>query len=111
MTALRIVDDAGDDVAAGGSGEILVRGDQGVRRLLRGPCRDRAAITDGWLHTGDIGRVDEGGYLHVVDRIKDLIITGGENVSSREVEDAVGAHPAVRSVAVLGTPDPRWGSW
>ena len=64
---------------------------------------------DGWLRTGDVGRIDAEGYLHVVDRVKDIIVTGGENVSSREVEDTLGTHPAVRQVAVVGTPDRRWG--
>ncbi len=86
-----------------------MRGDQVCGGYLDDPAANEAAFTDGWLHTGDIGRVDEEGYLHVVDRLKDIIITGGENVSSREVEDAVSSHPNVAAVAVVGTPDDRWG--
>lgn len=109
MTALRIVDDDGAEVTAGEAGRILIRGDQVCGGYFEDPASTANAIADGWLNTGDVGRIDERGYLHVVDRAKDIIITGGENVSSREVEDAVGAHPAVQSVAVVGTPDQRWG--
>lgn len=109
MTSLRIVDDGGAEVTTGDSGEILVRGDQVCAGYFEDAASSAEAFTDGWFHTGDVGRVDERGYLHVVDRVKDIVITGGENVSSREVEDAVGTHPAVRSVAVVGTPDRRWG--
>ena len=109
MTAIRIVSEDGNEAAPGEPGEILVRGDQVCAGYHDDPEATAAAITDGWLHTGDVGRVDDRGYLHVVDRLKDIIITGGENVSSREVEDAVGTHPAVRSVAVVGRPDVHWG--
>lgn len=109
MTSLRIVDDDGAEVTPGDEGEILVRGDQVCAGYFEDAASTAESITDGWLHTGDVGRIDERGYLHVVDRVKDIVITGGENVSSREVEDAVGTHPAVRSVAVVGTPDQRWG--
>ena len=96
-------------MAPGLPGEILVRGDQVCAGYFEDPAATAAAIVDGWLHTGDMGRIDDRGYLHVVDRKKDIIITGGENVSSREVEDAIGTHPRSRSVAVVGTPDERWG--
>lgn len=109
MTALRTVDESGTDTAAGEPGEILVRGDQLCAGYFEDEDSTEAAFTDGWLHTGDVGRIDERGYLHVVDRLKDIIITGGENVSSREVEDALSVHPSIRSVAVIGTPDDRWG--
>jgi acyl-CoA synthetase (AMP-forming)/AMP-acid ligase II len=109
MTSLRIVDDHDAEVTSGDEGEILVRGDQVCAGYFEDAASTAESITDGWLHTGDVGRIDERGYLHVVDRVKDIVITGGENVSSREVEDAVGTHPAVRSVAVVGTPDQHWG--
>ena len=109
LTALRIVDDAGAEVAAGEPGEILVRGDQVCAGYWDDPAATDASITDGWLHTGDVGRIDGRGYLHVVDRKKDIIITGGENVSSREVEDALGTHPSVAAVAVVGVPHDVWG--
>jgi long-chain acyl-CoA synthetase len=69
----------------------------------------KAAIRDGWLHTGDAARVDSDGFITVVDRIKDMIVTGGENVFSIEVENAVAAHAAVSQCAVIGIPDPKWG--
>jgi acyl-CoA synthetase (AMP-forming)/AMP-acid ligase II len=87
------------------NGEILVRGTQVASRFWP----DTAATTDGWLHTGDVGRIDAAGRLVVTDRIKDVIITGGENVSSREVEDTLSLHPGVDQVAVVGVPDQYWG--
>jgi long-chain acyl-CoA synthetase len=67
------------------------------------------AFADGWYHTGDAGYVDEGGYLFLVDRVKDMVVTGGENVYSSEVENAIATHDAVAQVAVIGIPDPKWG--
>jgi acyl-CoA synthetase (AMP-forming)/AMP-acid ligase II len=106
---LRIVDDEGTTVAPGEPGEILVRGDQVCAGYWDDPEATSASRTDGWFHTGDVGRIDDRGYLSIVDRKKDLIITGGENVSSREVEDVVSEHPAVAAVAAVGVPDERWG--
>ncbi len=94
---------ASDD---GGIGEILVRGAQVAAGYWPGPT---PATVDGWLPTGDVGRFDDAGRLVVVDRSKDVIITGGENVSSREVEDVVSTHPDVERVAVVGVPDDYWG--
>jgi acyl-CoA synthetase (AMP-forming)/AMP-acid ligase II len=89
-----------------GVGEILVRGAQ----VAAGYWPDNTPATvDGWLHTGDVGRIDDAGRLIVLDRRKDVIITGGENVSSREVEDALSSHPDVDQVAVVGVPDEYWG--
>jgi acyl-CoA synthetase (AMP-forming)/AMP-acid ligase II len=73
------------------------------------PEATAAAIVDGWLRTGDVGVLDDDGLLTIVDRAKDIVVTGGENVASREVEDVVGSHPAIARVAVVGLPDPRWG--
>ena len=73
------------------------------------PEATAAAIVDGWLHTGDIGEIDDEGYLYVLGRAKDIVVTGGENVSSREVEDVLADHPGVATVAVIGVPDERWG--
>jgi acyl-CoA synthetase (AMP-forming)/AMP-acid ligase II len=109
LVALRIAHDDGSDVPAGELGEILVRGDQVCAGYWRDPEATDAAFSDGWLRTGDVGRIDRRGYLHVLDRKKDIVITGGENVSSREVEDAIGGHPEVSAVAVLGVPDDTWG--
>ena len=109
LVQLRLVDDDGVEVAPGEPGEILVRGDQVCAGYWDDPDATTAARTDGWFHTGDVGRIDPRGYLSIVDRKKDLIITGGENVSSREVEDVVSEHPAVAAVAAVGIPDERWG--
>lgn len=91
-------------------GEILVRAAQVTAGYWDDPEATAAAFTsDGFFRTGDVGRLDPDGLLHVVDRKKDVIVTGGENVSSREVEEVLHAHPAVRDVAVVGVPDPHWG--
>src|SRR3546814_19650166 len=73
------------------------------------PEETEAALRDGWMHTGDAGYLDEDGYLYVVDRVKDMIISGGENVYSAEVENAVSRHPAVATCAIIGLPDEQWG--
>ena len=108
-TAVRIVDDGGREVPTGEPGEIVVRSDS----LFRGYWDDQAAtlatLRDGWCHTGDIGRFDGRGLLYLVDRKKDVIITGGENVYSPEVEDAVCGLPEVAACAVVGAADERWG--
>jgi len=109
LVALRIVDDAGEDVAPGAAGEILVRGDQVCAGYWEAPDATAEAFDGEWFRTGDVGRLDAEGQLYVVDRKKDIIISGGENVASREVEDVVGTHPAVDHVAVVGLPDARWG--
>lgn len=105
LVSFRIVDDAMADVAPGEIGEIVVRGDQVTPGYWRDPEATAAAFSDGWFHTGDLGRWDEEGYLYVVDRRKDVIVTGGENVASREVEDALHSHPSVAAAAVVGVPD------
>ena len=97
------------EVRLGADGEILVRGPQVMAGYWDEPEATAATIVDGWLHTGDLGEIDDEGYLYVVDRAKDIVVTGGENVSSREVEDVLSTHPAVGQVAVIGVPDDRWG--
>lgn len=106
---LRLVDDEGHQVPPGVVGEITVAGDQVCDGYLDDPEATRATIVDGWLHTGDLGICDDDGLLHVVDRAKDVVVTGGENVSSREVEDALLTHPDVVQAAVVGVSDARWG--
>ncbi|MEO9224445.1 MAG: AMP-binding protein, partial [Acidimicrobiales bacterium] len=106
---IRILDDDGHDVASGSTGEIAVRGEQVMKGYWRSQETNRESFVGDWFRTGDIGRLDADGYLFVIDRKKDVIITGGENVSSREVEDAIATHPDVGEVAVIGVPDPRWG--
>lgn len=109
LVSMRIVDDDLADVAAGEVGEIVVRGDQVTAGYWQDPVATAEAFRGGWFHTGDLGRWDEAGRLRVVDRSKDVIITGGENVMSREVEDVLHDHPDVAAVAVVGVPDERWG--
>ena len=107
----RIVDpESGEDQGPGRIGEIWVRTPTCTPGYLHNPDATRAAITsDGWLRTGDLGEVDADGFLYVRDRLKDMIISGGENIYSLEVENAVGSHPSVREAAVIGVPDARWG--
>lgn len=105
-----IVDDAGAPVPIGQPGEIVLRGDQVAAGYWRDDDATAEAHTpDGWFRTGDVGVLDGDGRLSVVDRRKDVIITGGENVSSREVEDVLSTHPGVDQVAVVGVPDAYWG--
>lgn len=106
---VRIVSDDGRDVAPGASGEIVVRSDSLFRGYWDDAVATAAILRDGWCHTGDIGRVDERGLLYLVDRKKDVIITGGENVYSPEVEDALATLDEVEACAVVGAPDHRWG--
>jgi fatty-acyl-CoA synthase len=91
------------------SGEVLAQGNTVLAGYWSNPDASAEALEGGWFHTGDGGTLDEGGYLTISDRKKDVIITGGENVSSIEVEDAVFSHPAVAEVAVIGVPDDKWG--
>ncbi len=106
---VRVVDAAGSPVPTGVLGEIAVRADMLMTGYLNQPEATAAALRNGWMHTGDAGYLDEDGFLYVADRVKDMIITGGENVYSVEVERALFTHPAVREAAVIGVPDDRWG--
>ncbi|MEP9382764.1 long-chain-fatty-acid--CoA ligase [Nocardioides sp. KR10-350] len=102
--------ESGEEVAVGEPGEIWLRSDQTTPGYLGRPEETTKAITeDGWFRTGDVGRVDAGGYVFVEDRLKDMIISGGENIYSPEVERVLAEHPAVLEVAVVGVPDERWG--
>ena len=96
-------------LAPGQHGEIVVRGPMVMQGYWNRPEQTAEALRGGWMHTGDVGYLDEDGYLFVVDRLKDMIITGGENVWSQEVENALASHPAVSQCAVIGKPDPLWG--
>jgi acyl-CoA synthetase (AMP-forming)/AMP-acid ligase II len=106
---VRVADQDDRPLPVGEVGEILVRAPQVMAGYRDDPVGTAAALRGGWLHTGDVGRLDEEGLLYVVDRSKDVIITGGENVSSREVEEALLTAPGVSRVAVVGVPDPTWG--
>ena len=106
---VRIVDEAGIEVPRGEVGEVIVTGGHVMQGYWGKPEETAAAIRDGWMHTGDGGRMDADGYVYIVDRIKDMIISGGENVYSTEVENAVSTHPEVAACAVIGVPDAEWG--
>jgi acyl-CoA synthetase (AMP-forming)/AMP-acid ligase II len=107
---LRIIDDAGQTLPPHKIGEIVMRGPMVMKGYWRNPEATRAAFTaDGWLRTGDAAYMDEDGYVYVHDRVKDMIVSGGENVYPAEVESALYGHPAVADVAVIGVPDARWG--
>lgn len=102
-------DAEGRALGAGEVGEICLRGPMVMAGYWNKPEETATSLRDGWLHTGDAGYVDEDGYLYVCDRVKDMIISGGENVYSAEVERAVATHPKVAQVAVIGVPDEKWG--
>jgi long-chain acyl-CoA synthetase len=106
---VRIELPGGGDAKAGEDGEICVGGATLMQGYWNSPDATAAAVRDGWLHTGDVGHLDEDGFLYVVDRIKDLIIRGGFNVYPRDVEDVLLSHPAVIGCAVVGKPDPKLG--
>lgn len=106
---LTIRDDAGIALPQGASGEICIRGDIVMKGYYQQPDKTAEAIVDGWLHTGDIGHLDAEGFLHITDRKKDLIITGGFNVYPSEVEQVIWSHSAVLDCAVIGVPDEKWG--
>lgn len=107
---VRLVDEEGNDVAPGEAGEIALRTPFAMRGYYDAPeLNAQMFLPGGWLRTRDVGRFDQDGYLYLVDRTSDMIVTGGYNVYPREVEDALGAHPAVREVVVVGLPDDKWG--
>jgi long-chain acyl-CoA synthetase len=108
-TGMAVVDDDGAEVAPGEVGEIVIKGPNVMRGYWQRPDATAETIIDGWLHTGDMGRIDEDGYFFIVDRKKELIIRGGYNVYPREVEEVLYEHPAVREAAVLGIPHDEYG--
>lgn len=106
---VRLLDDAGNEVPDGEVGEICVRGPLVMQGYWNKLEETEQAFRHGWLHTGDLARRDADGYLYIVDRSKDMIITGGFNVFPREIEDVLTQHPAVANAAVIGVADPKWG--
>ena len=106
---VKLLGDSLAEVSLGEPGEICVRGPQVMESYWNRPDQTEETLKGGWLHTGDVARADEEGYLYIVDRKKDMIVTGGFNVFPREVEDALMSHPAVAMAAVIGVPDPKWG--
>jgi acyl-CoA synthetase (AMP-forming)/AMP-acid ligase II len=108
-TSIRVVDENGDDVAPGVPGEVLVSGAHIMKGYWNNPEATAEAIRDGWLYTGDIALQDKDGFITIHDRVKDMIISGGENVYPAELENVIVAHPGVADVAVIGQPSERWG--
>jgi acyl-CoA synthetase (AMP-forming)/AMP-acid ligase II len=106
---LSIQDERGHVLPARQTGEVCARAGNCMQSYWKKPAETEAAFQDGWYHSGDAGYLDENGYLFLVDRVKDMIVTGGENVYSTEVENAIGSHPAVAQVAVIGIPHETWG--
>ena len=106
---LLVTDTSGKQVEPGQAGELIARGANVMRGYWNNPEETAKAFCDGFFRTGDIGHEDTAGYFYILDRLKDMIVTGGENVYSGEVESVIYDHPAVREVAVFGVPDPQWG--
>ena len=107
--AIRVVRPDGSDCAPDEIGDILIRGPSLMTGYWNNSAATVEALRDGWMHTGDVGFFDSEAFLFIVDRKKDMIVSGGENIYSREVEEALLAHPAVLQAAVIGVPDRRWG--
>jgi fatty-acyl-CoA synthase len=108
-TEIRIVDDTGQDMKQGEIGELLIKGPNITPGYWNRPDATAAAFTDGWLHTGDAVRLDEEGFVYIVDRWKDMYISGGENVYPAEVENVLFQLPQVADAAIIGVPNERWG--
>jgi O-succinylbenzoate-CoA ligase len=109
FTDVRVVDTDGETVRAGERGEVVVSGPNVMRGYWRRPEETAAALRDGWFHSGDVATVDDDGYVYIVDRLKDMIISGGENVYPAEVEKEIYGFTGVRACAVIGVPDEKWG--
>jgi len=106
---VEIVDDDDRRLGTGEVGEIVTRSELVMKGYWRDPDASKHSLRGGWLHTGDVGCLDEDGYLFLMDRSHDMIISGGENIYPREIEEVLVRHPAVREVAVIGIPDEEWG--
>ena len=104
-----IQDEDGNILPAGETSEVCARAGNYMREYWNRPEETEAAFAGGWYHTGDAGYLDKDGYVYLVDRVKDMIVTGGENVYSAEVENAIASHPGVAQVAVIGVPSDKWG--
>ncbi|MBP6725136.1 MAG: AMP-binding protein [Halioglobus sp.] len=109
LIRVEVLNDANAILPRGETGEICVRGDLVMKGYYKQPEKTAETIVDGWLHTGDVGHIDAEGYLHITDRKKDMIISGGFNVYPSEVEQVIWSHPAVQDCAVIGVPDEKWG--
>ena len=109
VTQFRITDEQGNELAHGERGELCIKSPANILGYWNKPEATAEAFVDGWFHTGDVGYMDEDGFVYIVDRIKEIIIRGGENISCLEVEAAIYTHPAVYEAAVFGLPDERLG--
>ena len=109
VSEVRLLDSDDNDVELGVQGEVVVKGPHAMLGYWNKPDETAKALVDGWVYTGDAGIFDASGYLYIVDRVKDMIITGGENVFTTEVENALISHDAVQDVAVIGIPHDEWG--
>ncbi len=109
MVEAAVVDDSGRPVPPGQVGEFVIKTERMMKEYYKNPEATASAIKNGWLHTGDMARMDEEGYFYIVDRKKDVIISGGENIYPTEVENILATHPKILEVAVIGTPDQKWG--
>jgi acyl-CoA synthetase (AMP-forming)/AMP-acid ligase II len=106
---MKVVSEEGEDVPAGEVGEIAIRGHNVMKGYWGRPDATAEAIRGGWFHSGDLARVDDEGYIFIVDRKKEMLVSGGFNVYPSEVESVLAQHPAVYEVCVVGVPDERWG--
>ncbi len=108
-TEIRVVDEQGNPLPPGEIGEIVARGPQLMKGYWKRDDATAKTIVDGWLHTGDAGRMDEEGYVYIQDRVKDMIISGGENIYPAELENILMGHPQIQDAAVIGVADEKWG--
>ena len=108
-TELRIINDENEDVAVGEIGEIILYGEGNMKEYYKNPEETQKIMVDGWIRSGDLARIDEDGYIYIVDRKKDVIISGGVNIYPKEIEDVIVSHPAISEVAVFGVPHSDWG--
>ena len=106
---MALLDDDGNQVLKGEPGELCVRGPLVMKGYWNKPDDTAQAFEHGWLHTGDVCREDQEGFLTIVDRKKDMIVSGGFNIFPREIEDVLSTHPSIAGVAVVGVPDDKWG--
>jgi acyl-CoA synthetase (AMP-forming)/AMP-acid ligase II len=109
LSAVRVLNTDGTDAAPNEVGEVVFLSPYIMKGYNREPDRTAQTVRDGWVHSGDVGRFDDDGYLFIVDRMKDLIIRGGQNIAPREIEDRLHAHPDITEAAVVGVPDTEWG--
>ena len=109
MVEVRVINELGVDVEKEEVGEIIVRSDAIMQGYWKNPIATSETLRDGWIYTGDLATIDDEGFIYIVDRKKDMIISGGENIYAREVESILLSHPLVKEVAVIGVPDPVWG--